>query len=1041
MAMDTKKRNAVEWAMHYHKIIILVVSCLVAFGMYSLPEMRKNEFPDFTIRQGLVIAVAPGNTAQEMVEQVTKPLEDYIFTYKEVKKKDTFSKSRDGIVYIQVELNDELNNKDEFWSKFKHGISEFKAELPSNVLAVQVMDDFGDTSALLITMESEDKTYRELNDYMDDLKDRLRTISSVGRMTVSGMQNEQISVYIDNDKLSQYGLSMETLALTLTQKGFTTSGGRVKTGNYTHPVYVSKSLNTVYDVQQQIIYTDAEGHNIRLKDIANVVKEYPQTDSYITNNGRKCILLSVEMKKEQNIVKMGESIDEELAAFEEELPDDVTIFRITDQSQVVGDSVNNFLKELCIAIFAVIIVVLLLLPIRVALVAASTIPITIFISLGLFYAIGIELNTVTLAALIVTLGMIVDNSIVIIDSYLENIGKDMSRWHASIQSTMHFFKSISSATLAITITFFPFLFTTTSNGMVHDFLQSFPWAITIVLAVSLMVATLLVPFMQFWFIRKPMKKKEETNDRKKKFSFLNFIQQYYNKILDICLAHPKKTVLMGVLFVVIGLLIMSQLPQQIMPTADRNQFAVEIYMPTGTDVRRTAVIADSLEQILRQDERVVSVASFKGCASPRFHNNYAPQIGGPNFAQFIVNTTSNEATVALLDKYTPLYESYFPEARVRFKQLSYSEAVYPIEVRLSGSDLETLKHDAERVEQIMKDIPGLILVQTDLNEPLASADIVLHENEATRLGITNVGTEMTLAMRYGSGITVASVWEGDYDIPIVLKSDKSDQAALTDLKDELIPVAGGLTNVPLRQVADVVPTWKEGQLVRRNGVYTVTIFSELERDKNAVWMTSTVQDHLNDVQLSDGVTLTYGGEIENNTEIMEPVMTGLVIAAIIIFFILVLHFRKIAIATLIFLSMTLCLFGTAVGILIQGVNFSVTSVLGIVSLMGIIVRNGIIMMDYAEELREKEHMNVFDAIYYSARRRMRPIFLTSAAASMGVIPMILGKSGLWMPMGTVICYGTLITMVFLLTILPVAYLLISKHSTKRRAKMEAIELQ
>ena len=441
--MNTKKkRTMVEWAMHYRQIIILTTCCLIAFGIYSLPNMRKNEFPDFTIRQGIVVAVAPGNTSEEMVEQVTKPLEDYIFSYKEVKKEKTISKSRDGIVYIQVELNDDLNNKDEFWSKFKHGIATFKSQLPSNVLAVQVMDDFGDTSALLITMESEEKTYRELDEYMDVLQERLRRIPSVGRMSVSGLRKEQISIYIDPERLSQYGLGEKTLSLALMQKGFATTGGRVNTEGYTCPIYVAKSLNTLYDVQQQIIYTDPQGNNIRLKDVARVVKEYPQMESSITNNGKKCILLSVEMKKGQNIVKMGEDINAVLDNFQKELPQDVSLFRITDQSQVVGDSVVNFLRELLIAILAVVLVVMILLPMRVALVAASTIPITIFISLGLFQAFGIELNTVTLAALIVTLGMIVDNSIVIIDSYLEMIGEGCSRWHASIRSTMHFFKSI-----------------------------------------------------------------------------------------------------------------------------------------------------------------------------------------------------------------------------------------------------------------------------------------------------------------------------------------------------------------------------------------------------------------------------------------------------------------------------------------------------------------------------------------------------------------------------------------------------------------------
>lgn len=1026
-----KKRNVVEWAMHYRQIIILVTCCLIAFGIYSLPRMQKNEFPDFTIRQGMVIAVAPGNTVDEMVEQVTKPLEDYIFTYKEVKKEKTFSTTRDGIAFIQVELIDELTNKDEFWSKFKHGVTGFKAQLPSNVLAVQVMDDFGDTSALLVTMESRDKTYRELSDYMDDLKDRLRKINSVGRLTVSGERQEQISIYLDPAKLSKYGLSEQTVAAQLFTKGFLTSGGRIQTPDYVLPVHVSPSYNTLYDVRQQIVFADLEGNNIRLKDIARVVKEYPHAESYIENNGKKCILLSIEMKKGKNIVQMGEEVNRLLQDFEKELPAEVDLYCITNQAKVVADSVDNFLHELVIAIIAVVIVVMLLLPVRVALVAASTIPVTIFISLGLFYALGIELNTVTLAALIVTLGMIVDNSIVIIDSYLEKIGEGMSRWHASIYSATHFFKSIFSATLAISITFFPFLIVI--PGMIHDFLLSFPWSITLILGISLLVAMLLVPFMQFWFIRKPV------SPVKKGFSFMDLLQTYYNKLLDVCFAHPYLTLGTGIASVVLGVLLMGKLPQKLMPIADRDQFAVEIYLPTGTAVEKTAVVADSVAHILRSDSRVVSVTSFIGCSSPRFHTAYAPQLGGANYAQLIVNTRGNTETVALLDEYAPRYTNAFPDARVRFKQISFSQSVYPVELRLSGQNLDSLKVIAGKYLSLLRSLPQVELAQTNFSEPQASAKIVLREDEASRLGINNIQLETTLAMRYGDGVPAASVWEGDYCIPVAIKSEKADCADFTDLGNELIPASAGLAAVPLRQVADVLPSVKDGQLVRRNGIYTITVMSDVRRDVNVAAFTAQLKKKLAAIPLPQGVTLAYGGDDEQDNENMPPIMAALAIAAFIIFFILLAHFKRISISLLLFCSMTLCLFGTAVGVLIQGVDFGMTCTLGIISLMGIIVRNGIIMIDYAEELRVSEKLCVRDAIYHSARRRMRPIFLTSAAASMGVIPMILGKSGLWMPMGTVICYGTLITMIFLLTVLPVAYMLMLRGSTRRRVRMEALE--
>jgi multidrug efflux pump subunit AcrB len=843
-SVTKQKRGIVEWAMHYRSIVILVVSCLCAFGVWGLADMRKNEFPDFTVRQGIVVAVCPGQTASEIEEQVTKPLEDYIFQYKEVKKAKTHSSTRDGIAYIQVQLNDNIYNKDEFWSKFKHGISEFKVQLPQHVVAIQVVDDFGDTSALLITMESEEKTYRELDDYMDLLKDRLRKIEAVGRMTVSGMQNEQISVVLDNERLAQYGLTDQTLALTLFSKGFTTMSGRMDSENYRTPIYVAKSFNTLRDVQELIIFSDPMGNNIRLKDVATVKREYADPDSYIRNNGRKCLLLSVEMKKGKNIVQMGTAINEELQAFQQALPSDVTLFRITDQSDVVARSVRTFLKELMIAICAVVFVVMMLLPIRTALVAASTIPITIFISLGLFYALGMELNTVTLAALIVTLGMIVDNSIVIIDSYMELLAEGMSRWHASITSAEHFARSIFSATLAISVTFFPFLLTT--KGMINDFASSFPWAVTIVLMISLLVALMLVPFLQFWFIRKPIENKATSNG-KRPFSFLDWLQNSYNRILSVCFRHPYITLVVAAISIGVGMWMMTILPQRMLPTAERNQFAVEIYLPTGSSTEKTAQVADSLEHIMRQDDRVVSVASFIGCASPRFQNSYAPQIAGTNYAQFIVNTKDSHATEALLDEFTPLYSDYFPEAIVRIKQLSYSEATYPIEVRVSGNDRTQLVKVAREIEAKMRNMKELRQVRTSLNEPLYGMRIALDEDESTRLGVSNSTVEMTMAMRYGSGTPVATLWDGDYDIPVMLKSTTSDDASIDDLANEQIPVLGGITTVPLRQVASVEPHWYQGQLCRRNGVPTVTIFSEVARGLNEMSTTALVQKELADV--------------------------------------------------------------------------------------------------------------------------------------------------------------------------------------------------
>lgn len=1003
----------------YRKEVILLVCVLIAFGIYALKVMDKNEFPSFTIREGVVAAVYPGATVEQIENEVLKPLEDYIFSYKQVDKKNTHSQISAGMLIIFVELDNDVQDSKPFWNEFKIGMEQVKLTLPPGVLAVETLSNFGDTSALLITMQSDDKTYRELGDYMDRLKDRLRTVESVGTMSVTGKQTEQIAVYLNPEKLKHYALSETTVGATLLAQGFQTTGGSLKSGHYTQPIIVTRSVNTVADVADMIVLSTPDGSVVRLGDIADIRREYPEPDSYITNNFQKCILLSVQMKDGYNIVEMGKEVDKQIEAFQSEIPESVTLFKITDQPVVVNSSVNYFLVELLVAIIAVVVVIMLLLPLNVALIAASTIPIAIFISLGLFYAFGIELNTVTLACLIVSLGMIVDNSVVIIDDYVELISEGMDHYHATLRAGTEFFKAIFSATLAISVTFFPFLLTI--KGMFRDFLTDFPWGMTIILFVSLMVAELLVPYMQYKLIKKPIYKlqQEAIASGKKKFSFFVSMQKGYNKVIDWCFAWPKTTIGLGVIITVVGTWLFIAHPMQLMPIAERNQFAVEIFLPQGTAVEHTTVIADSLERILVKDPMVVSIASFHGCSSPRFQATYAPQVGGPNFAQFIVNTKSNDATIDVLNAFTEKYESYFPDAFVRFKQLSYSTADYPIQVKFSGADAATLKKVADSVVAVARHVPGLRNVRTSLDNPLASAAVSLDRDRAERFGLNSTLVETTLAMRYSSGLPVATMWEGDYGIPVTLKTGTSRRSNVNELENEPMPVIG-LSTVPLRQISTVSPQWHPGMLTHYNGIATVSVIAEVQRNVSVIDRTEALMDSIGRMDLPQEVVVDRGGEWENTMDTLPEILSGLALAVAIIFFILLFHYAQADTAILLLFSLLLCMPGAALGLIIQDTDMSLTCVLGIVSLMGILVRNAIVLLDYAEELRN-EGQPVHDAVLNASKRRMRPIFLTSAAATMGVLPMVIGNSALWKPMGVVIFWGTPVTMIFILTVIPVAY--------------------
>ena len=1000
--------------MRNFRITFLIVGCLFVFGIYALARIPKQEFPEYTIRQGVVVGVYPGATAEEVEEQLAKPLEQFLMTYKEVKRAKTTSTSQNGMCYVMVELNDDVNDKDEVWSKVKHGLAAFKMQLPAGVAAVVTNDDFGDTSALLITLESDTRSYRELKGYMDDLSDRLRRIESVSNLRPYGVQQEQISVYADHARLAAYGIGEKTLSAALAAQGLTPLGGSVSNAETETPIHIAPSLAGEREVAEQIVWSDPEGHVLRVKDVARVVREYDDPDSYIRNNGHRCVLLSLEMQAGNNIVEYGREVDEVLHAFiEEELPADVSVQRIADQAKVVGDSVHSFLRDLFVAMAIIIVVMMLLFPLRSAIVAALTIPMSTFISVGMMYLCGIPLNTVTLAALVVVLGMIVDNSIVVIDGYLDYLGRGHSRWFAAVESAREFFPSLLLATVCICMIFYPILFTMT--GMFRDFLTFFPWTITINLMVSLLLAVMVIPFLEILIIPAVHVRRDGRR------SFTDRVHDVYRRVLAWTFRHGWLTISLGAASVVVSLLIATQLKFRMVPFADRDQFAVEIYLRPDTPLERTGAVADSVYRALRADERVKSVTSFVGCSSPRFQMSYAPQIAGKNYAQFIVNTTSVDDTESILDEYADAWADRFPEAYVKFKQLDYQN-VPSLEFRFYGSDIDSLRAAADRLMARMRQMPELQWVHTDYEDPRAIAEVRLDPVTASQLGITRTVVAANMALASGD-VAVGSVWEGDYRLPVVLKRDaRLGERSLSDIGDTYVssPVPG--VSVPLRQIADVEPAWSQSKIVHRNGMRCITVTADLKRGANAMRMTSRISRMLKDeIPLPPGVETELGGAHEFDAETLPPIAAGLSISLVIIFFFILVNFRKFGITLVVMASMSLCLFGAMVGLWIADFTIGLTSVLGFITLLGMIVRNVILMYQHAEDKRKVCHWSGKLAAYDAGKRRMVPIFLTTATTAVGVVPMMLGGSTFWAPVGVTIFAGGIGSLILVVTILPVLY--------------------
>ena len=1004
--------------MRRHGLVMALFLGLMAFGIWSLPQMNKDEFPQFTIRQGLVVAVYPGATAQEVEQQVTIPLEDYINSFEDVDKELTYSVSKDGIAYVYVMLRMVDIDNQTAWNKIRAGLPLLqKTQMPGGVLQTILVDDFGNTSSLLIAVESDQRSPRELEQYAKQVCSHLRTIPEMGKLRIMGQQTEEIAVTIDTERLSRYGINPYVLQSQLAMQGLRTVGGE---NDASGALQVVIPYQSEYELQEQIVWSDpVTASVIRLKDIATIERRYQAPKQYVDFNGASCLILNMEMVPGHNIVAFGNEVDKQLAAAAALLPPDIKFHRITDQPKVVNDSVLSFLRDIVISILVVIAVMLLLFPLRTALVAATGLPVCTAICIGLMYVTGIELNTVTLAALIFVLGMIVDDSVIVIDGYTNYLERRHSRWYAANVSTSLLFVPMSLATMAICGMFFPM--TRIIKGPLGEFVQLFPWAVLFALVASIFYATWVTPYLSFQFIRE--RKPEQMNLVERiQTKFFTWLQNAYKRGLTACFNHPIIAWILLGGATLLGVVLLFQCNLQLLPKAEREFFAVEIHLRDGATLEESATVADSLARMLRADERVESVTAFIGQSSPRFHATYTPQTPATNYAQLVVNTKSSKATAQVLKEYGNRYDNYFPNAYARFKQLDYQSCKNPLEVRVRGEEWSTMAPIADSIYRFMVTQPELLWVHCDYNNIAPSTRLVLKADEATRLGITQ--TMLSLYLREATqGATLTTLYEGSYAVPVVIYTAGANALSADELGAIQVPTAIPGVWVPLRQVASIEPEWHHTSLERRNAVRTMTVGADIKGSVSQVdaerKVKKWVDTHL--TELPEGVEIVYGGLTEINNLIVPQILWSIVAALAVMLVLLLYHFGKIGLALLTLSSAILCLFGSMLGLWIFGLDISITAVLGIVSLIGIIVRNAIMMYEYAESARKYKHLTYREAAYQAGLRRMRPVFLTSATTALGVLPMIIAATSLWMPMGVVICFGTLFTLPLTVTVLPVVY--------------------
>ena len=1037
------KRNIIESAMRNSNLVFFFMMVIVVFGFIALPKLKKNEFPDVTIRQGVVAVIYPGATAEEIEQRVAKPTEQYLFTFSDVNKKKTYSYSKDGMLVIFVSLVNDTKDAKMTWSRIRQGLLLFRqTDLPQGVLATAVLDDFGNASSLLLAIESDQRPSRELREFADRLAERLRTIETMGNIKIIGEEKEEIAIYMDPTRMTQYVISPSMVTAELAAHSLRTVTGKANNEEGNAVIHVNVPYKDLFELAELIVFSDpVTGQVIRLRDIARLERQYQETSQYIlysdaTGTNNRCLMFSMEMRPGNNIVAFGDEVNKIIDEFLATAPPDINVHRITDQPVVVDKSVHSFLKDLVEAIIIVILVMLFLFPLRTALVSSTSVPVCIAATWAIMYLLGIELNTVTLAALIVVLGMIVDDSVVVIDGYSDLLSTGHSRWYSAAVSTKSLMTSMLIATCSVSFMFFPML-ALLKGSIMGDFVTLFPWTIFIALSCSFLYAIWVIPFLSAKIIKKSNVKTMSAFE-KLQSRFFNALQLGYKKLLDVCFRHKWATIVVAAISVVVGVYLGTKVNVQMLPKAERDSFAVEIHLATGSSIEKTAAVADSMAKILQADPRVKSVTSFIGLASPRFHMTYAPEaVPTSAYAQFIVNTISEKATKEIMNEYPKRYENHFSLAQIRFKQMDYQVVNAPVEYYITGDDYDQISVFADTLLAFMRQDPNLFYVHSDYDGVEEIVEVDLDIDEANRLGVTQAILSVYLAGAL-SGSNLVSIWEEGYNLPTKIYTEGLHDIDYEELGDMLVPTTHPGVWVPLRQVATLRPSFAHDNLTHRNGRRCITVLADVIPGRGQLPEFKHINKFIQTLDLPETISIEEGGSMKLTQENLPLIIRSIIAAIVVMFVVLIIHYKKIGISFLSLSLSLLCVFGASFGLWLFGLDVSVTAMLGLISLIGIIVRNAIIMYDYVAELREKEKISVHEAAYEAGLRRMRPIFLTSATTALGVIPMIIARTLLWEPMGVVICFGTIITFPLVVTVLPVAYCLAfeaGERDLKRRDEL------
>ncbi|WP_018151546.1 efflux RND transporter permease subunit [Leeia oryzae] len=1004
-----KNFNLSAIALRNKTLVLYFMLVFMLAGAITFGKLGQKEDPEFTFRLMIVRAIWPGATADEMQNQVLDKIERKLQETPYLKSVRSFAKPGESLSFIEVRGDTPPKEVADIWYKVRRNVGDIRHTLPEGVQGPFFNDEFGDTFGSIYAFTGKGYSMEELRKYADRSRQEILGIPAVKKVEMIGIQPETIYVDLSSSKLATLGIDPQLVASVLTRQNGVQPAGFIEEGMDRLNLRVSGSLTSVDSVANTPL--TVAGRTLRLGDIATVHRGYQNPKTYeFQYQGQPGIALAVAMAKGGDVIKLGESLQQTLAHISQQLPLGVEVHQVSNQPLVVQNAVHEFMKSLGEAVAIVLVVSFVALGLREGIVVALSIPLVLAMTFVGMYIFDIDLQRISLGALIIALGLLVDDAIIAVEMMAAKLEQGYDR--------------ITAATFAYTATAFPMLTGTLitvagflpvglAKSAAGEYTFSIFAVVGIALVISWIVAVIFTPYLGYKLLPERKANDHHADVYQKPF------YRRFRVLLAWCLTHRKTVISITLLIFVASIMGFKYVPKQFFPSSNRLELMVDLWLPEGSSQTATEQQARLLQEHLKNNPHIENVTAYIGQGSPRFYLPLNQELFSANYAQLMIMTKSLEDREALLAQLNELFEKRMPAVRGRAIRLENGPPVgYPVQFRINGPDENKVRRIAYQIASIMRANPNTRHVNLDINGQAKILNIKVDQDKARALGVSTAGVSQTLNMML-AGETLSHYREGDQSIDIVARLDKQESPDTARLADLPISTASGKT-VPLSQIASVTLGYEEGTIWRRNRIPEISVRADIADGLQAPDVSDQIEPKLRELEktLPAGYKIDLGGSKESSGESQDSIAAVMPLMLFAVVTLLMLQLRSFSRMFLVLLTAPLGLIGVTLVLLVFQQPFGFVANLGVIALAGMIMRNSVILVDQIEH-DIHEGMAPWTAIIESTVRRFRPIMLTALAAILAMIP--LTHSIFWGPMAYAIMGGLLVATILTLLFLPALY--------------------